>query len=194
MPKRVIIVHRWDGNSAEDWYPWLKSGLEQEGYAVIVPDMPNTAAPKIEDWIPFLKRQVGSFDRDTYFVGHSIGVQAILRSLETLPEGTQVGGLVSVAGWFGMNEEVLEEEGALDTAKPWLRDQIEFSKPRRMLGKIIAIFSENDPYAPVSQADMFKNQLGAETVLVPNRGHFTSMDDVTEAPEVLDAVLEMLGS
>lgn len=192
MEKRIFIVHRWSGTPLEDWYPWLKSKLEEKGYTVWIPQMPNTDEPMMEEWVPYLSEEVGTVDAQTYFIGHSVGVQTVLRMLESLPEGTKAGGLVSVAGWFGMNEDVLEEEGTLDTARPWLREPIDFAKVRRMLGKIIAIFSGNDPYVPVGQAEMFRNQLEAETVVVPNRGHYTSADDVTEAPEVLDAVLELL--
>src|SRR3989338_2892141 len=111
MKKRVFIVHMWDGRPTDGWYGWLKKELEQRGFKVYVPAMPKTSAPKIKPWIAHLSKIVGPPDKNTFFVGHSIGCQTILRYLETLPPNTRVGGAVFVAGWFTlMNLETKEEQ------------------------------------------------------------------------------------
>src|SRR3989338_6312903 len=94
--KTAIIVHGWEGSSQSDWMPWAKAALEQEGIKVVVPDMPHTEAPEISEWVEYLKSIVEAPDKDTYFIGHSIGCQAILRYLETLT--APVGGAIFVAG------------------------------------------------------------------------------------------------
>lgn len=78
MSKRVFIIHGWDGHPDEQWFPWLKKELEQRGFEVYVPQMPKTEEPRIDIWVPYLRGLVGRPDQDTYFVGHSIGPQAIL--------------------------------------------------------------------------------------------------------------------
>ncbi len=50
--KRVFIVHGWDGHPDEQWFPWLKQSLEEKGYCVEVPQMPDlmncaTTCPKL---------------------------------------------------------------------------------------------------------------------------------------------------
>ncbi|MEK7531450.1 MAG: alpha/beta hydrolase, partial [Patescibacteria group bacterium] len=82
------------------WFPWLKTELEKNGFQVHVPAMPESAEPKIEAWVSHLSKIVGDVDKNTYFVGHSIGCQTILRYLETLPADKKVGGATFVAGWF----------------------------------------------------------------------------------------------
>ena len=72
--------------------------------------MPNTNSPKIEKWVGFLEKNIKSADTDTYFIGHSIGCQTILRYLERLPESTKVGGVVFVAGWFNLKESAYTAE------------------------------------------------------------------------------------
>ncbi len=79
---KVILVHRWEGTPRSDWYPWLKKELEKKGFTVIIPNMPNTSKPKINAWVSYLKKIVGTLDEETYFIGHSIGCQAIMRLLE----------------------------------------------------------------------------------------------------------------
>ena len=44
--------------------------------------MPNPSRPEIDSWVSFLKEKVGKLDERTYFVGHRVGCQAIMRLLE----------------------------------------------------------------------------------------------------------------
>src|SRR3989344_4769884 len=117
MTKRVFLIHGWDGNPNNNWFPWLKENLEDKGFQVHIPAMPNPGKPMIDSWVPFLKKQVGKADKDTYFIGHSIGCQTILRYLETI--NNEVGGAVLVAGFFELNLEE-EDEESKEIAKPWL--------------------------------------------------------------------------
>ncbi len=104
MSKRVFIIHGWDGYPEEGWFPWLKKELDKRGFIVQIPAMPDTSEPKIEVWIPFLSKLVGQADENTFFVGHSIGCQAIIRYLQTLPDGIKIGGAVFVAGWYSVRK------------------------------------------------------------------------------------------
>ena len=82
MTKRVFIIHGWEGNPNEGWFPWLKENLEARGFDVHIPTMPNPDEPDMKDWINTLKDIVGPVDENTNFIGHSIGCNAILRFLE----------------------------------------------------------------------------------------------------------------
>jgi len=95
---KAFIVHRWDGTPVSDWYPWLRKQLEKDGFNVVVPEMPNTAVPTIDSWVGHLQSVCRDVDQQTYFVGHSIGCQAILRYLTTLPEDVCIGDIILVAG------------------------------------------------------------------------------------------------
>jgi len=188
MKKRVFIIHGWEGYPEEGWFPWLKKELEQNGFEVFIPAMPNTDEPKIEKWVPFLANLVGEPDENTYFMGHSIGCQAIMRYLETL-ENKKVGGAVFVAGWFHLvNLEGPKEKGI---TKPWIENKINLKKIKNASKKFIAIFSDNDEWVPLSDKDIFEKELGAEIIIESNKGHFTEDDDVTELPIVLESLLKI---
>lgn len=79
MKKRVFLIHGWEGYPEEGWRLWLKKELEQRGFKVIMPAMPDTATPTMEKWVPFLTQIVGNPDEQTYFIGHSLGCITILR-------------------------------------------------------------------------------------------------------------------
>ncbi len=47
--KRVIIVHGWEASPEGGWRPWLRKELEDRGFEVHVPAMPDTNNPKIKE-------------------------------------------------------------------------------------------------------------------------------------------------
>jgi len=185
--KKVIIVHRWDGTPESDWYPWLKRELESKGFEVIVPEMPETSEPSIENWVDHLRIVVGSVDEETYFVGHSIGCQTIMRYLSSLSD-VKIGGIVFVAGWFNLDN--LEGEEVVAIAKPWIETPIDFAKVRNKTNKITVFLSDNEPYGFVDEnASIFEDKLDAKVIIESEKGHFIEDDGITEVPEVLEELL-----
>jgi predicted alpha/beta hydrolase family esterase len=187
----VVIVHGWGADSESDWLPWLKEELEKRGITAITPDMPNTNAPEIEEWITFLNNTVKEIDENVYFVGHSVGCQAILRYLQTLPTDKKVGGAVFVAGF--VTALIRSEEEKEEVIKPWLETPIDWDKVLIHTKNFVAIYSDDDPYVPVSNAEVLKEKLNAKLVLDSGRGHFTESFDITQLPSVLDELLVIMG-
>ncbi|MBI2676970.1 MAG: DUF1749 domain-containing protein [Candidatus Yanofskybacteria bacterium] len=192
MNKKVYIIHGWDGSPKEPMLQWLKVSLEEKGYEVFVPEMPEPAVPKIESWVGKLKDVVIP-EKETIFIGHSIGCQAVLRYLEMLNENIKIAGLVLIAPWMELDRQTLEEEGqeVVEVAKPWMETPIDFQKVKARVGKVVAIFSDNDPFVPLSQKDLFEKELGAEIIIENDKGHFTVSDGVDNLPSALKAVTEL---
>lgn len=180
MKRRVFIIHGWGGGPEGGCFPWLKNKLEEKGFEVIAPQMPNTEFPVIEKWAKYLSELVGGPDENTYFVGHSIGCQAIMRYLQTIDR--KVGGAVFIADWFVL-ENLDEEE--FEIAKPWLENPIDFEKLRKFSDNYVEIISDNDPYGGFEEnRKIFSEKLGAKIIVLNNAGH-------VEQPK-LPAVLEEL--
>lgn len=192
MKKRVFIVHGWDEYPEEGWFPWLKKELEAKRFEVFVPQLPEAGSPRIRSWISKLAEIVGVADENTYFVGHSIGCQAIARYLETLPENVKVGGAVFVAGFFKRLTNLEDDEEVRDVANEWLTTMIDFEKIKSRLSKSIAIFSDNDPYVSLDNQDDFRDKLGSKIIVEHKKGHFSGpRDGITELPIVLESVLKI---
>ena len=189
--EKVFIIHGWDGRPDEGCFPWLKTRLEENGFSVYTPAMPDPLHPKIDTWVKFLKRQVGAPDEHTFFVGHSIGCQTILRFLETLPVNTLVGGAILLAPWIHLSDEAYETEEDSEIAKPWLETLIQWDKIKSHSNKFIAIFSDNDPLVPLTDSKIFEEKLGTKTVIEHDKGHFSGSSGIKELPSLLDAVLEL---
>jgi hypothetical protein len=146
--------------------------------------MPDRDTPRIGTWVPKIAEVTGAPDRDTHFVGHSIGCQAILRYLQTLPDGTRVGHVVLVAPWMNLTLKPRpDDERAV--AHPWLTTPIATDKVRRIATDITCIMSDDDPEVPLTDADIFRNLLGARIVIEHAHGHFSDDSGVTRLPSAL---------
>lgn len=187
--KKVFIIHRWAGSPSKDWLPWLKKELVKRGFKVQVPAMPDPETPKIKSWVAKLKKVVGKPDTGTYFVGHSIGCQTILRYISKLSKGQKTGGAVFVGGWLTLKG--LETEKEKMVATPWLKTPINFSAIKRHGGKYIAIFSDNDYYVPFKNRQLFRKKLGAKVITEHKKGHFTEDDKVKKLPGVLKSIIKI---
>lgn len=190
MAKRVFIVHGWGGSIQEPMHSWMVKELRKRKIEAVAIEMPNSNKPEIIPWVEHLNRIVGQVDKNTYFIGHSIGCQAILRYLQTLEDEDKVGGCILIAGWFSLVNLKNDEE--VEIAKPWVEGDIKFDKIKKIVNKIIVYLSNDDPYNCVDEnAKIFREMLGAEVIVEINKGHFTEGDGVTEMPEVLDKILEI---
>ncbi len=184
--KRVFIIHGWEGSPDEPMHVWLASELRKEGYEVTVPVMPGAYEPRIETWVPYLSEIVGTPDSNTFFIGHSIGCQAVLRYLETLPEETKIGGAVFIAGWYNLRN--LETEEEKEIVGPWVNLPRKDEKVKKIINKATVIISDNDPWIDLDNQIAWKERLGAEVIIENNKGHFTESDNVTELPSAIRAL------
>jgi len=188
---KVYIVHCWDGTKDDGWYPWLDKELTNDNTTVYRFNMPNTDKPVIEEWVSFLDKQVSDLDENTYFVGHSIGCQTILRYLQSR-DITNIGGILLVAPWLNLLDYAIEEEESYIVAKPWLTTPIDFEKVKKFTSNITCIFSDDDYFVSLSQKEEFEKLLNAKTIVVNNKGHISEEDNVFELKEILDACNSMI--
>ncbi len=179
---KVVMVHGWDGNPENCWFPWLKSRLDMK---VIAPSMPNPDKPEIGPWVKTLEDL--DLGEDTVFVGHSVGCQAILRYLT----GKKAKGVVLVAPWFKLDQKTIEEEpGSMEIARPWMETPIEFNS---IDTKVVCILSDNDPYVPMEEnKKIIEDKLNADVIVEHGKGHFDDSAGVKELPSVLEAVKKMV--
>ena len=186
--KRLFIIHGWGGSSKEPMIAWLGKVGREIGFETAVLDMPNPAVPTIDAWTKHLEDNVYYVDQDTYFIGHSIGCQAILRYLE-MNKGSALGGAMLIAPWkqlTGINQQENQ-----DIARPWTDRPIDFSAIRSMNGKFVTIFSDNDKFVPLEvNKEIFEKGLNPVKIIVEqNKGHFSEEDGVVDLP-VVKEILE----
>ncbi|MBS3157250.1 alpha/beta hydrolase [Candidatus Woesearchaeota archaeon] len=187
MTKRLFIIHGWNFDPKMHWYPWIKKEFEKKGFKVEVPVMPNTSKPEINAWVSHLKKIVGELNEDTYFIGHSIGCQTIMRFLEKENYNGKIGKVIFVAGWFKLGN--LEDEEVKEIANPWINTPINFNKVKEKISNLTVFLSSNEPYNYIEENKMtFEEKLKAKVIILDNKGHFTEEDGVNKLPEVLKEI------
>lgn len=180
--KKYFIVHAWGESPNSLWYKALQKGIQAKGNLCSILEMPETENPKIDAWVRKLQEVVPSPDATTYFIGHSVGCQAILRYLGALPSKVKIGGCIFFAPWFTLKD--LEDEEAWAIAKPWLETPIDLGKVKSHCNSFDAFFSDNDPFVPIENEKMFREKLGAITKIMHQKGHFDG-DDISNFPQVV---------
>ncbi|MEK7227559.1 MAG: alpha/beta hydrolase [Patescibacteria group bacterium] len=192
MKKRIYIIHGWDGNPNQHWLPWLKKELESRNFLVNVPEMPDSGNPRKDAWVKYLADLVKTPDKDTYFVGHSIGCKAVLRYLETLQPGEKIGGAVLVAGWITLTNMDERTPDEIRVINDWVNPPFDFDRIKSHCDNFTAIFSDDDPEVPLEEnKETYENKIGAIIIMEHGKGHFTEDDGVKSLPSALQAILEM---
>jgi len=188
--KKVFVVHGWGGTPKEGWFPWLKDSLEKKHFKVIILKMPNTEKPEIKSWVSYLKKLVGKLDENTFFIGHSVGCQTILRYLEK--ENKKCAGIIFVAPWVELDEDAIKKEskGSLKIYKSWQKE-IDFERIRKLKIKLVSIFSDNDYFVPLNNVRIFEKELLSDIVIMHNKGHFTGSDNIKKLPVVVKELLSI---
>ncbi|OGM14541.1 hypothetical protein A3A76_06095 [Candidatus Woesebacteria bacterium RIFCSPLOWO2_01_FULL_39_23] len=185
--KRAIIIHCWEGFPNYCWYPQTKKDLEKEGFEVIVPEMPDTAKPQLGPWLANLKEIAGKANNELFLLGHSLGCITIMRYLESLKNGEQVGGVVFVAGFT-------DDLGYKELSNFFI-EPINFKKIEERSRMFSLINSDNDPYVPPKYVDILKDKLGAKSIVKHNMKHFSGPIDNEESclslPEVKEEIMRM---
>jgi len=180
--KKTYIIHGWEANPNCNWFPWLKEELTKRNIKAIVPIMPNTNTPDCTEWVKHLKQIIKNPDKNTYLVGHSLGVIAILRFLELIPMNNKIGGIILVAGF--------SEPIGFKVLNSFFQTTLNYEKIKKSVKMIIVINSDNDPYVPIENGYLLRDKLEAKLIIIPNAGHLNEGDGFFRLPIVLDYLLK----
>ena len=202
--KTIVIVHGWTGSSKRDWMRWLARELRAQGFRVIVPDMPIPRAPVPIVWVPYLKHAVGTIDENTFFVGHSVGCQAIMRMLAR--QDRKSGGAIFVAGFF-KTKDFLRSHPWLKSFQNfysmpyhvaakyvirWWETRFDYARLRKNIPKSVVILSDNDHVVDEKlNAELFHKHLNSEIIIIKNGGHLTGPEGFRQFPMLVEEVLKM---
>ncbi|MBI3334091.1 serine hydrolase family protein [Candidatus Pacearchaeota archaeon] len=176
--RTVVLVHGWDGNPDNHWFPWLKGELERRKWKVLALQMPGGEKPELNEWLSVLNNNVNP-DKQTVFIGHSLGCIAICRYLEQLPANIKIKGCIFVAGFA--HDLALELES-------FTKPELNVGKIKEHCEKFKMIGSRDDDVVSLSKVLEFQHLLSGEIIIDDKKGHFTADDGVVELPSVLKAL------
>ncbi|MDP4000899.1 MAG: class I tRNA ligase family protein [bacterium] len=177
--KRFIILHGRNGSPDNYLFPWLKQSLEERGFEVEVPELPNTEEPKDEEQADFVQKNC-TLDDQTAIVGVSFGGIVALRLLE---RGIKVNRVVLVSTPF--SGEFLDKKPRLSVTEA-CRKGFDFKKIKAGARDFTLLYDTSDYVVPMSDGESFAKNL--EVNLIKAKGnvpHFSAKEE----PEVLTTIL-----
>ncbi len=179
---KVFIIHGTNGNSKENWFPWLKSELEKLGISAICPDFPTGGNQNLENWLDAFQPFAEYMDSNCIFVGHSLGPAFILSLLEQSSMRIRAAFLVApFATRLGIPQ--FDELNSTFVEKNFDWDKI---KSNCMNFTVYA--SDNDPYVSMDKSRFVADKTGAKFKVVHGAGHFNSAAGYLKFEELLNDI------
>jgi hypothetical protein len=167
---KVFIIHGTNGNSNENWFPWLKEKLIEASHSieVTVPNFPTGNEQSLESWLKTFEPYMNVMGEDPIFVGHSLGPAFILSVLERINTRIRAAFLVApfvtklgIEQFDKLNETFVEKDFDWDRIKSNCSDFTVYA-------------SDNDPYVGMDKSKSVAENVGARFIVVHNAGHFNS--------------------
>jgi hypothetical protein len=175
--KNALMLHAWYSKPEANWYPWLKTKLEEKYYQVFSPRIPtfDSASPQLKNSMDFIEKDY-PIDKETIIIGHSLGCLLALR----LAEKYLLNKIILVAGWDF--DDLTKEHNSFWTNK------ISHNLIIKNVKEIYCITSDNDPYITLFQAQEMTKRLGGKLVLVKKGGHFATTEKTKQIIQLLPLI------
>lgn len=178
---QLVLLHGDHATSQDNWLPYVAAEMEDRGWDVVSPDIPDSEDLDLKRWMKFVQGEV-TFTKDTVLVGHSSACPLILSLLEKsrvkIKKAVLVAGFIEDIG-FGVD--------------PILQDSYSWTKIRNNCAEFIFVNSDNDPYnCDDVQGRKLLDTLGGTQVIVSGAMHFGTdeYDDVCEEFPLLVKLIE----
>jgi uncharacterized protein len=182
----VFIFHGTEGYPEENWFPWLKQELEQNGYTVFIPHFPSppTIPAKISEWFNIFKNYQHLINKDTIFIGHSLGGKFALRVLEKLEHPIKASFFVGTP--IGIKPIKNNERDNAFTGNNFNWDSI-----KNKAKHFIVFQSDNDPYVCLENGTTLAKNLDVPISFIPNAGHFNTNSRYTKFEDLRNQILKI---
>ena len=191
--KKVYIIHGFCGVPNGGWLPWLMVELGKKDIFACALPMPNPSEPVALEWVNFMKDIIGEPNEDVYIVGHSLGGPAVLKYLESLKEGSRIGGVLLVAPVIDPldKDNLSSDYRKIDN---FLIPEVDFEKIKNIPNKAVVIHGKLDNIVPFSHSQKIVSKTDWELVSVEDGYHFSQKSEPIyyELPQALDSILKML--
>lgn len=182
---KTYIVHGYMAGPDDHWFEWLETRIEAGGGEAVRLTLPQPDDPDPAEWEKVLEDEIGTPDRKTYIVAHSLGSITVLRYLSGLEDASELGGLLLVSGFSGR----LPAIPALDA---YMDAPFDAGRIRQIASRRAVISAKDDPIVPHRQSQTLAGEIDADFLPAETGGHFLARDGFDQFPLVLQTLRDMI--
>lgn len=160
---KILLVHGYKASPEHNFFPWLRDRLRDLGHEVILPVLPEPAAPNPEEWTKTLLEALPIVDDETIVVGHSLGAISALRFLEAAEARSRPKGALLIAPPWRIKSE---------TFNGFFLDELDFEVLMWKASRFTVLHADDDKLIPRDHAEKYAKVLSAKLVTPETGGHF----------------------
>ena len=179
--KTAFIIHGSFWNPDENWFPWLKTNLEEKGFKVIIPKFPTPENQSLNTWLKVFEKYENQIE-NSILVGHSLWPAFILNILEKTE--LKINSAIFVSWFLGLlwNAE-------FDKINKTFTDKdFNWNKIKKSCSNFKLFHSDNDPYVSLEKAKELASKLNSKLEIIKWAGHFNSWSWYLEFKKLLEAI------
>ncbi len=188
---KILLLHGLSGSSKENWFPWFKEAMEERGYDVLIPDLPDPDNPTLEEWVTALEKLSLKKEDRIFVVAHSLGAPAAIayirknrlpieKLLLVAPTGNEQG----EETWRNLEKAGCSKEG-IKKIQTFNKTLASIDEVADLIAQTTMYLSDNDPYIPLTIEKSYAI-LNPKVCVFANHGHFNKSAGVTELPDILN--------
>ena len=178
--RTAFFIHGFEDDENGRFSPWkddnIREKLEDLGYEIIAPNMPDSHHPNRAEWLSFLKQFEGKVNANTVFVGHSLGCASAVDFINKTGKKIKAVYLIAPASeivdfaefkkeWRNENSDIASVEVFAKTETDWsgIKDKAEIVK---------VILSDDDKYISFEKTKKFFEDKKIDCLTLHERKHF----------------------
>lgn len=178
--KKYIIIHGSFGSNEGNWFPWLKSKLQDLGQEVVVPQMPvGVNVQNFESWSKVMDGL--HVDENTIIIAHSIAPIFVCKYL--IANKISVQKLIFVCGFNGHTGIDPDYD---NVNMPMFIDT--FEEVKKYCKDIVCFYSDNDPYVPYQKEKTFADKIANKQYIVQGGQHLNAESGFYQFPQILQEI------
>lgn len=177
-----LIIHGSFGSPFVNWFPYLRSEIENRELICYTPDFPTGVGyQNYENWSKLLEAYVsaGLINEDTVIFAHSIAPVFVSKFL--VNHNIKVKRLVFVCGfnnYLGIDNDydAVNESMYFDN----------LGDVKKLANEIVCFYSKNDPYVKYDAEKEFVDTVATKQVVIDDGGHLNAESGYVEFPQLLE--------
>jgi len=181
--RSAFIFHGTVGHPQENWFPWLKTALNECGFFTLVPQFPTPEKQSLSNWLRVMEPHFPLMNEETILIGHSVGGIFALRILEQL--SMPIRAAFVVGSYIGIDEI---KGYTLSQQELFLQTPFDWKKIRANAHNLYVYHSDNDPNVTLDNGNALANHLGITLSFLPNCGHFNEAAGMLKFPALLSDI------